>query len=533
MNLKKIFLSGFSAWMLFALLSCYYLLPNLFVSGAENRFAMSRLKLGIDLQGGTYITLGVEVEKALENRLGGANRDLDNMFKAQDFKSMPKTKEINKSKLSMEMSFDDSENAKICYNFIKENLPIINPELNGKKIVATLSPAEDTRIRNNSVEQAVHVISSRVSGLGVEGTAVQRHGSRQIVIQLPGVDNPDRVKNLITKRAHLEFKIIEDVASSKDILLDKFDGDLPSDRMIIPGERATAYEDDETEGTWYLTSAFPDLTGDHIIESKVSYGEMGQPVVAFKLDKSGGRAFKELTRNNLNKRLGIIIDNVVYTAPNISAEIGSQGVITGNKSFEIAKDLSIVLNTGAFQAPVTFQEERRIGPSLGQDSIKKGLMSCLIGLGLVFIFSLIYYKVAGFLAMIALVYNLLLILLFLSYFKATLTLAGIAGITLTIGMAIDASILIYERIKELLAEGMTFRTAVDVGFKKAIVVILDSNITTFLTGLVLFYFGGPSIRGFAITLMAGILATVIAGVFFLKSMMVFVLDSLEMSTIKL
>jgi preprotein translocase subunit SecD len=214
----------------------------------------------------------------------------------------------------------------------------------------------------------------------------------------------------------------------------------------------------------------------------------------------------------------------MYSAPSISEAIGSTGIIKGRYSAEEARDLALVLRSGSLMAPLKFEQETRVGASLGQDSIDRGLMACLIGLLLVLLFSIFYYRALGLFAMCALVYNLFLILLFLSYFESTLTLPGIAGMVLTIGMAIDASILIYEKIREDLSEGVSFRQAVESGFNGAMVVILDANITTFLSGLILFKFGGPAIKGFAVTLMAGILATILAGIFFLRSLILWVLD---------
>ncbi len=535
---KKIFLSKFMFWIIIALAGTYYLLPNLFLSNTQNRFALSRLKLGIDLRGGTYIILGINIEKAIENRLATELHNLDHLLQKEP-KYQPVKKDLDNKKLSIVMSYKTTEDAKIAHNFIKDStqkgLISIKTSVQDINLIGSLLPAEENRIRNESVEQAIYVISNRVQSFGVEGIVVQRHGTRQIVVQLPGVDDPERVKNLITKRAHLEFKIVQDSGRSKAELLDKFDGDLPSDKRIIPGEKSAEYEDDETEGMWYLVSAFPALTGDHITDARIGYEEFGQPYVKFTLDRSGGKIFKDVTRNNLKRQLGIIIDNVMYSAPEINAEIGSEGRITLGRSsnVEAAKDLAIVLKAGAFQAPVTYLEERRIGPSLGQDSINQGFMACLVGLILVFLFSLLYYKVGGIMASLALLYNLLLILLFLAYFGATLTLPGIAGIVLTIGMAIDASILIYEKIREDFSEGVSFRSAVDSGFKGAMAVIIDSNITTFLTGLVLFYFGGPGIRGFAVTLMLGIVATLLAGIYFLKALFDFVLDNTNLKLIKL
>ena len=222
----------------------------------------------------------------------------------------------------------------------------------------------------------------------------------------------------------------------------------------------------------------------------------------------------------------------MYSAPTIESAIGASGAITGNYSGEEARDLALVLRSGSLLAPISFEQENRVGASLGQDSIEKGLMACLIGLLLVLLFSMFYYRLLGLLATMALGYNLFLIMLFLSYFESTLTLPGIAGMVLTIGMAIDSSILIYEGIREDLKKGVSFRQAVDSGFAGATTVILDSNITTFLGGLILFKFGGPAVKGFAVTLMAGILATLIAGIFFLRSRITWVTDLRGGKTIK-
>ncbi len=519
---SKIMYSKFMFWCLFAGIGSYYLFPNLLVRDTQNRFAMSRLSLGIDLRGGTYITLGVEVDKVIENRLGSESRSLDKLFKDKKLVTMPKKKEVKDNTIIL--TFSDNEAAKVGYNLVAEEGSRLLVNRHESTVTVALSPAEVQRVSTDSVEQAIQVIRSRVDSFGVSGTMVQQHGSKQIVIQLPGVDDPLRVKNLITKRAHLEFKLVQQEGNSKAELLDKFDGDLPGDLMIIPGERKVDIGEDETMGRWYLTSAFPDVTGDHIVDAGIGYDEFARPHVTFKFDREGARTFRELTGNNIGRHLGIIIDNVMISAPTIQSTIGASGQISGNYTVKTANDLALVLRSGSFQAPVTYQEERRIGPSLGQDSIDRGLLSCLVGLIMVLLFSVLVYKVAGFFAMCALIYNLFLILLFLSYFEATLTLPGIAGMALTIGMAIDASILIYEKIREGLAEGLPFRKALDDGFSDAMVVILDSNITTFLTGLVLFYFGGPSIQGFAVTLMAGIVATIFAGVYFLKSIFDFVLD---------
>jgi preprotein translocase subunit SecD len=492
---------------------------------------LSYIKKGIDLAGGTYLVLGVEIEKALENRLGNESRAIDTLFKNKGLKVLPTKKEIKD--LTLALIFPDEESAKIAYNMIQEaRMQSLKLKVSDGVVYASFMPEVEQSIRTGAVEQGVNVLTNRLGGYGVEGIVVQQHGDRQIVVQLPGVDDSEHIKSSITKTALLEFKIVEKTAASKEVLLDEFDGELPSDKMIIAGRHDGDPENEEV-GQWYLVPAFPDLTGDHIVTAKVDHDEYNRPVVSFKLDGPGGREFGELTSNNVGRRLGIIIDNIMITAPNINTAItGGSGIIQGIGSVKEAFDLSIVLKSGSLHAPLKIDHENRVGASLGQDSINKGLMSCLIALLLLFIFSLIYYKIPGLFAIITLIANIFLTMLFLSYFRATLTMPGIAGIVLTIGMAIDASILIYERTKEELALGAPLRKAIFDGFNGAMAVIMDSNITTLLTGIVLFQFGGPAIKGFAVTLMAGIVATVLTGVYFLKSMYSFVLDILNVKQLK-
>jgi len=495
---------------------------------------MPRLNLGIDLKGGTYLVLGVDVEKAVENKLVVDSKSIDDLFKEKRIAKLPEKKFVKNG--SIVMDFDDPEHAKVAYNLIAAEMPSLKLTRSGGRVQASLSSSERRRIQVGSVEQAVNVLSTRLGEFGVEGISVQKHGQRQIVVQIPGVSDPERVKNLITKTAHLEFKIVEKQASSKQELLDDFDGDLPPDKMIVPGKRRKhdfGDLDDEEGRNWYLVSAYPALTGEHLVDARMGYDERNSVVVNFALDNPGAKKFRKLTSNNIGKPLAVIIDDVVVSVASIGEAIGARGRISGIGSVERVKDLALVLRSGSLSAPLRFEQENRVGATLGQDSIRRGIVSCLVALLLLLLFSIFYYKSSGVFAIFALVYNLFLVLLFLSYFRATLTLPGIAGMVLTIGMAIDASILIYERIKEELRKGSPYKKAVKDGFSGAMAVIIDSNITTFLTGLVLFKFGGPAIKGFAVTLMVGIIATILAGVFFLRSIFDFATNSLGLKRIRI
>lgn len=491
---------------------------------------LNYIKKGTDLAGGTYLVLGVEVEKAIENRLGVEGRNLDSLFKSKNLEVLPTDKKV--VGLTFELTFPDEKAAGVALNLIRDShVNSLKVVRNDAVLVAQLAPDVEQSIRTGAVEQAVSVLTNRLGGYGVEGIIVQQHGDRQVVVQLPGIvgEDPEHIKSVITKTAHLEFKIVEKTAASREALLDDFQGELPADKMVIPGRS----EGDETARRWYLVSAFADLTGDHLVSAKVDYDEFNRTVVTFKLDSVGAREFAALTTNNVGRQLGIIIDNVMFTAPNVHEPItGGGGSISGVGVQKEAADLALVLRSGALKAPLKFEHENRVGAELGQDSIYAGILSCLVSLLLLFVFSIFYYKIPGLFAILALLMNLFISLLLLSYFRATLTLPGIAGMVVGIGMAIDASVLIFEQTKEFLAAGVPLRKAVEDGFSGVLSVILDSNITTFLTGLVLFHFGGPAIRGFAVTLMAGIVATVFAGVYFLKSLFLFVFDTFGVTRMK-
>jgi len=537
-RLSNLVVSQFMLWVLAAVFGAYFLVSvrapeqgqsryQSLLSGDFKTFFKSlyvpRIKLGIDLQGGTYFVLGVGVEKAVENRLDRERKGIDDLVKKELNLNGVKS-HIEKARIVY--TFADETIAENCFALLKRQPEAYTISRDGLQVLVGLSSAEEQRLRGSVVDQAVNVLTNRLNGFGVAGLIVQRHGDHQIVVQLPGVSDPARVKALITQTAMLEFKVVEKFSHSKEALLDEYDGDVPSDMLAIPGRKGE-------DGGWYLVAVRPDMTGDHISDARISYDEMGKLGVEFSLDSSGATVFKRLTGDNIGRQLGIVIDDVMYSAPSIESAIGARGNIHGRYTAEEARDLALVLRSGSLQAPLSFEQESRVGASLGQDSIEKGLLACLIGLLLVLLFSVFYYRVLGFLATMALGYNLFLIMLFLSYFESTLTLPGIAGMVLTIGMAIDSSILIYEGIREDLARGVSFRQAVESGFSGATTVILDSNITTFLAGVILFKFGGPAVKGFAVTLMAGIIATLIAGIFFLRSLVTWATDCLGGDRLKI
>ncbi|MFT6765720.1 MAG: preprotein translocase subunit SecD [Alteromonas naphthalenivorans] len=492
---------GFIFWLALAGVGSYFVLP-----------LHKHLKLGIDLVGGFYITLQVQTEEAvkleLQQRLQGATKRLsDNGIDVASHKI---------EKQDIVLTFETLKDVQQAAKYLKSHSSEMTIQTEGTHVKMHLPDHIVQDIKKWSVESNIEVLRKRLDKTGVSEVSISRQGERNIIIELPNVDDPARAKEMIGRAAHLEIKKVEKSAPTEEDLLDDFDGVLPDGMVIVPSEEQKNGEPREH----YLVPDYTDLTGKELKNAEPSLGGMSgtDPVVKFEFKPDGGDRFYDLTSKSHGKQIAVIIDNEVISAPRVESTIHSTGIITGNFTWESAQDLATALKSGSFVAPVTFEEERRIGPSLGRESIKQGITSCLIGLALLFFFSLFYYKVSGLFAFIALIYNLILVVFCLAWVQATLTLPGIAGMVLTIGMAIDASILIYEKIRELLATGVTFRKAVDEGFSDAMVVILDANITTLLMGIVLYKFGTGPIQGFAVTMMFGILSTLATGLFFLRSL---------------
>jgi len=347
---------------------------------------------------------------------------------------------------------------------------------------------------------ALEVIRNRVDQFGVREPLIQRQGTDHILIQLPGVTDRERALKLIGRTALLEFKL---VAEKPHLVERALKGDVPSGFELV--------EDDQ--GAPMLLEREGALTGSILVSAQVDVGEMGLPVVSFRLNREGAKAFGRLTGANVGRRLAIVLDGKVQSAPTIQSRITDSGQITGRFTREEAHDLAIVLRAGALPAPIVVEEERTVGPTLGKDSIRAGVVASLIGGSLVVVFMVGYYLVAGAIAVVALALNLLMILGALGYLHATLTLPGIAGMMLTLGMAVDANVLIYERMREELRAGRPLSIAIHAGYDKAFSAIFDSNLTTILSAVFLYWFGTGSIRGFATTLITGLLASMFTAIF--------------------
>lgn len=508
-SLSNITKSSLFIWLAGLLLGLYLLYP-----------LRDKIRFGIDLVGGTYITLEVKTEKAVETELHDKlDWALTRIKEAR--KETPVSSEVKEN--AVVLNFKSISDAQVASTLLKD--PFLKTSVDGTQVSLTLSEQRIKRIKQDAVQRNIEVLRTRLDKLSVAEISIAAHGEKNIVVELPDVSDPQQAKAMIGTAAVLEFKIVEKEGRTPEDILYEYDGEMPAGMEIVP---------DRDHKHYYLVSKRALFSGKYLRDARPQYVEtQAQMGVAFTLTPEGGDKFYDLTSKNYGRILAAVLDGVVITAATIQSGIRDNGQITGSFSPEEAKELSLLLKSGSFVAPVTFEEERQVGPSLGSESIHQGIVACLVALGLLFIFSVSVYKVAGIFAFIALLYNLFLILLGLSWLRATLTLPGIAGMVLTVGMAIDAAILIFESIREDLSSGMPLKKAVQTGFADALRVILDANITTFIVGVVLYKFGTGPIQGFAVTMMLGIISTLITGLFFLRALFTFAVDTLHIQKIRI
>jgi len=471
-----------------------------------------RIHLGLDLQGGTHLVMTVDVQKALEN-------SLDHMI--EELKREGKDAKVNieaaeRKDSSIRVRVNNAEREQFT-DLVKNRFPNLQIESSSTEdgtasMQLIFTKREEQHLRESALDQSLETIRNRIDQFGVSEPIIQREGTQDILIQLPGIQDPQRAKELIGRTAVLEFKILADVPNAE--------GYVSGQKPLPPGtEILSGADTDRTGGRGtpppkYLVEAKTLMTGDTISDALVRPAtQLEGPYVALELNARGGKQFEDITGANVGRRLAIILDNKVYSAPVIRERIaGGRASITGNFDIKEARDLAIVLRAGALPAPVHVAEERTVGPSLGKDSIRQGITSFIVGGSLVIVFMLFYYKFAGVLADMALIFNVLFLLAALTAMQGTLTLPGIAGIVLTIGMAVDANVLINERIREELRLGKTARAAIDAGYQRALPAILDTNTNSFLAGLILFQFGTGPVRGFAVTLCIGLVSSVFTAV---------------------
>ena len=469
-----------------------------------------KINLGLDLQGGMHLVLEVDTDKAVENEVSRAYEELRGFVR----KNRIRLKGVRQaSPTSIEITLREDADVSAAQGLIADEYRDFGVEsitLSGDPVIRmTLKEGEIDRVKKMAAEKALMKIRNRVDEYGAREPDIRPQGEKRIIVQLPGVIDAEKARKEIGRTGNLEFKLVDEIGDVREAIQGK----------VPPGSQLYYYRKDDPEmaGRPILLKKETLLTGEYLSEARVNFDpQSGQPEVGIKFNSKGSRIFADITEKNINKRLAIVLDGEVYSAPTIQSKIVGSGRITGNYTDESAKNLALILRE-AFPTPVKILYEKTVGPSLGEDSIRKGLISMLIGGALVILFMLIYYKGAGIIANTALLVNIILIAGGLAAFSATLTLPGIAGIILTIGMAVDANVLIFERIKEELRLGKTSLAAVDSGYERASLTILDANVTTLIAALVLFQFGSGPVKGFAVTLSMGVLSSLFTALILSRS----------------
>lgn len=481
----------------------------------------NNIRLGLDLKGGSLLVLQVQVQDA---------------FKAEVVSQMERLKEeMGKQAITFAStetydpkSIEDAENAAIIIkgvppektgqfrSLVSEQLPsyVLRP-LNATDYEIKMRPEAVKPMKDETVTRAMTTIENRINGLGLAEASVQARGGSdteaEILVSLPGLDDPGRVKSIIQTAALLElYKVVDGPYPSQENALSQKGGVLPLGTKLV---RSVARAGQPEGEGWYLLERTPVITGRDLRDSKPAQDQFGKWETSFVLSQEAKGRFGRFTEANVNNRLAIVLDNQVKSAPVIQSRIEDQGRITGAYSQQDASDLALVLRAGSLPAGIVYLQEQTVGPSLGADSIRQGLLAGLIGLIVVIVIMLAYYRVSGINAVIALVLNAVMLIGVLAFAKAVLTLPGIAGIILLIGMAVDSNVLIFERIREELRAGKAPNAAIDTGFNKAFITIIDTHVATVVSCAFLFMFGTPAVRGFAVTLVIGLIVNVFTSVF--------------------
>jgi preprotein translocase subunit SecD len=469
------------------------------------------IKLGLDLKGGIHLVLQVKTADALKIETDDAVEQLVAAAKDQANEIGP----IDRTGPgSFAVGITANTDQDKLADLLKNNATLRDWTFSreGPKWIFSMRPPARSQIEEQAVQQAVETIRNRVDQFGVAEPVIQREGADRVIVQLPGIDDPKRVKDIIKNTAFLELKKVEAGPGDKTSLLASYGGQVPADMELV---EAGGVDDVAAGGKgtqYYLVDRVAVVTGRDLRNARPSTDEFGQPAVSFSLNAAGAEKFGKATAPT-HQRLAIILDNKVQSAPQVNSQITDSGIIQGHFTQERANDLALVLRAGALPAGLTYLEERTVGPSLGLDSIRKGVTSAILGALFVFVAMIVYYRRAGLNAVLALILNAIILLGAMAQLEATLTLPGIAGFILTIGMAVDSNVLIFERIREELRLGKTPKTAIENGFSKAFMTIIDTHVTTIVSALFLFQFGTGPVKGFAVTLIIGLLASVFTAVY--------------------
>jgi preprotein translocase subunit SecD len=471
----------------------------------------TKIQYGLDLEGGMHLVLQVVTDDAINTEANQEILRLQDQMKRKDidYDTIVKSEE-RLGRINIQ-GFDPEKEQEVR-DLVDEYFGEWDASFSGNNATLTMKANATTYFRDQAVKQSIETIRNRVDELGLSEIPIQRQGGLQgerIIVELPGIEDPERVKNILKTTAQLEWRLVEaGPAATREVLLTEYDGKVPEDMEILPGDPRR-----NLGNNYYLVNRVSVVSGKELRDARRSQDEWNNPAVSFRLSPEAGRRFYKFTSDNLGRLLCVVLDNKVITAATIEDRISDTGIIRGSFTVEAVEDLTVALRAGALPASIKYLEERTIGPSLGADSIRKGLTSIIIALVLILVFMVIYYRLAGVNAVSALILNILILAGALAYFKAHLTLPGIAGIILTIGMAVDANVLVFERIREELSQGKSILSSIASGFSRAFKTILDANVTTIIAAVFLFQFGTGPIRGFAVTLIIGITASMFTAVF--------------------
>ena len=482
-----------------------------------------KIHFGLDLSGGIHLVLQVQTDDAIKAELDDSSQRLVSRAREDGIELGEVQSHVED--LSFTVGVPAATDTVALREVAADWVPGYKAEPGVGAWTFQLPPNMDRTVRDMAVRSSLETIWNRVDQFGVAEPVIQRQGleSDRILVQLPGVDDPARVKDLISSTAFLEFQeVVGGPAPDRQSLIAGLGGTVPADSEIVPGDRRDI--DGQVIGAdYYVLKTAAIISGQELRSARRSQDEYGQPVVNFATQPHAADKFGQYTGSHIGTRMAIVLDNRVISAPVIESRIPGDGRITGNFTIEEAEDLALKLRAGALPATITYLEERTVGPSLGRDSVVRGVRAAISGLLVVMLFMLVYYRLSGLNANVALILNIIILLGAMAYFGATLTLPGIAGVILTIGMAVDANVLIFERVREELRVGKTVRAAIDTGFARAFGTILDANLTTLIAALFLFNFGTGAVKGFAVTLSVGILASVFTAVFVSRTLYIIVL----------
>ena len=467
---------------------------------SSNWFLNNKINLGLDLQGGSYLLLEVKSDILFKEELDNISDSL--RFIARNFQN--NIVNIDATIDEIKIRFNSADNIDDIRKEFLENYRNVTVSIKNNSIKVSINDAFKKSIKESAIKQSLEIVRKRIDESGTKEPLIQRSGQTRILLQLPGIKDPERIKELLGTTAKLTFHMVDD-EDSKSLKNNM----APFGKIIV----SDFYEEDVN----YLVEKKARVGGENLIDAKASFDPQQGHAVSFRFDTTGAQKFGKATSENVGKRFAVILDGVVITAPVINSPItGGSGIITGSFTSQEATDLAVLLRAGALPAPLEIIEERSVGPGLGADSIAAGKIAAIIGMILVCIFMILIYGIFGVLANLSLIANLFILVSLLGAIGATLTLPGIAGIVLTIGMAVDANVLIFERIKEEMKTEKSTIHAFDIGYKRAQSAVLDANITTLISAIILFFLGSGPVKGFAVTLGIGILTTLFSAYFFAR-----------------